>query len=242
MIELPDFTVRGTEDTLAGLKVHQLARTGRTLVFGSFVGAGNAVKVVRAGLYSGMNCWCDEQQIVFPKPKDETPWAFRQVYLGKGYVHCTLLWRTDDILVALNGTDDEWLGELLRLSTAPVLPEFVPYLKARIRSGSRSVQLSCFNLDAEVYRVDDEAIGRLLIEGVEAGELEIPECACDLGELGGLPAYIRAYAPRMVESAGSSLSPLFHPERDAVRMPALGRKPFTPQAWLIEAGRRAMSV
>ena len=61
MQELPDFimtagTGKADEQTVAGLKTHQLAYVGRRILYGSFVGSANACKVLRGAIRHGAKC------------------------------------------------------------------------------------------------------------------------------------------------------------------------------------------
>jgi hypothetical protein len=237
ILEMADITVSGV-DTVTGLKVHQIAydNSGH-LAFASLIAPANAVKLWRGGLTTGMKCRYQGDHIIIPKGAKDAC-SFRQAGLGRGYVHCVTRYRGSKAILLLD--DSEWLAELLRISTVPIAPEFVPYLRRRIEDDGRWVRFNLVNCEAKAYRVDDGTLERYLVEGGTGGEINLPECGMDMGELSGLPDYIRAYAQVMVDSAGSSMQPLLHPERETVTMPALGRQPFVPQAWLIEGARRAM--
>lgn len=241
MQELPSFIMTAAE-TVAGLKTHQLAYAGRRILYGSFVGSANACKVLRGAIRHGAKCNFEgfHSCLEFARCKGDSPFTFRQCGVGKGYVHAVIEPVNLEAFMVYTDADDEWHRELMRVSTVPIMPEWVPWLKQRIRVDYTPVDITAFNCDMQVYRIGDDEVSSLLKLGGEKRYIEIPECEIELSTLSTLPDYIRAYAQKMVESAGSSLRPLLDPKHETVSLPRLKRTPFVPQAWLIDAARRAM--
>ena len=245
MQELPDFLIKtgeGDKAQVAGMKVHRLAYKYRRILYGSFVGAANSAKLLRGAIRHGAECTFMSRDMKFENLKGgDDVFTFRQTGIGKGYVHAVIEPIDLEAFAVFGDGDDEWHRELMRVSTIPVLREWVPWLRERVKADARSAEVDCFNCDMQVYNVDDSFVARLVTEGGESGAIVLPECETDMDTLGTLPDYIRAYAQRMVESAGSSLRPLLDPKREQVQLPPLRRQPFVPQAWLIESARRAMA-
>ena len=249
MQELPDLIFEG-DDTVVTMKVHKLAYNDRGLIaYASLAGPANAVKVIRGGLSEGIRPFLEGLSTnglrlftVKPGKNGEKPYRFRYAGLGDGYVHVELRLELDYAVVVVQDTEDEWHTELLRLTTAPILPEYVPWLREAIKKPGSPIELRTFNCDAAgVWQCDDAKVGELVVEGVKAGALVLPECETDMHELKGLSDYIGAYATKMVDSAGSALHPLFDPRLEAPAIPPMKRAPFTPQAWMVEALRRCVA-
>ena len=243
--ELPEWIIRGT-DTRVAFKVHRLAHQRGLVAFASLVGSANAVKLLRDALAAreGIGGEIDGQTVYVPKDKNhaDREYLFRQTGLQAGYIHAVLRRQEAGALLVIDDSTQEWTRELLRISTAPILPEFIPWLRKCIedicpRANLTNMEGGC----AEAYTCNDHTIGNMLVEGVEGGHLQIPECHRDLAELKDLPSYVQAYANEMMLSTSTCLRPLFDPKLDAVDLPPLKRKPFAPQGWMAEAIRRAVA-
>ncbi len=66
----------------------------------------------------------------------------------------------------VDGPDDQvWLRELMRVSTVPIDPSWVSYLRSRIMADARNIDAACINCDVMLYQVDDEMVTRFLVEG-----------------------------------------------------------------------------
>src|SRR5690606_29962105 len=94
MIEFKEAVVTAEKaDTYAVIKVHQLARTGSLeLVYGSFLGAANTVKALRAIVHTGGSLRFGDDRLTPYRPANPETTAgetlIRASGLGDGYVHC----------------------------------------------------------------------------------------------------------------------------------------------------------
>lgn len=238
--EMPWLTMEHNEEA-AAVRVHRIAHR-RVITDLSAVAAGSAAKVLRGMANMGGVASLGTEQIGFQAPDDfGSRYVFKHTGLGHGLIHCRVTYRFDEGVMIDEDTDDQWLKELLRISTVPILPSFIGYLKERIKKDCQQLDLTCINCDIVAYRVTDLDVEQFLKEGGESGAINLPECEVDFDGLSSLPEYIHAYAQKMVDSAGSTLRPLFDPSKETVSLPPLRRAPFTPQAWLIEAARRAIA-
>lgn len=237
------FTVPGA-DTIIRLKVHQLATYGGGIYWGSFIGVGSSVKALRASLSAGLTGSVEGDRVRTLGTSDEIRYDIKYAGLGSGNVHVTLRFVHPKGMIVVNAEDDaEWHREFLRLTTAPVLREWVPYLRGR---AAEAVQkLTCIDCDVVGGGLEEHVIDGWIVEGADAGEIEVPEAGHDFGKFEGrIGPYIHAYAASMITAAGGTLAPVFDPETEPHRLlpTNLRRQPFVPQGWLIEAVSRHLTV
>ena len=253
MIQLPDAVFYGNESKPIA-KVHKLVLeessgyqgNGR-LIYGSFVGSGSAIKVIRgqiadkggffevthdSALYRGH----------FAKPNPEE-FEYKAKYhkIGDGLIHAVVRAMSHTEMLILDpGNIAEWQVELFRTVTTPVLPEWIEPLLPSIREYATPTALTTFGCEPEVWTIPDIWMDKVVTEAVQAGTIAIPECTRDMGELKTVMDYVREYATILIESTGSALSPLFDPRTEVPTIPMLLRAPFRPQSWVIEGVKRAI--
>lgn len=249
MQEMPVAILRGdNSDTLVPVKIHQMVwrEGGRNqqslLVYGSFVAPGNAVKIIRGGCTVGTVFLVQNQPVAMP-PAQEGIFRYDLAYhrLADGHVHCAVKTvRCAGVVLMDESDDSEWRDEIMRVSSLPLLPEWTTVLSARIKKAKRAVELSTFNCKCSCYHLDDCDLEKILLAAINDGEISIPDCKIDIGGIGSLSEYIRIYAEKMIDSAGSALEPLFDPRKEQPVIPVLLRRPFRPQAWVMEGAKRMM--
>ena len=245
---LPDVIIRGGDDTVVHFKCHALAWREPvgygtpSISYGSFIGAGQALKVLRCSLSSGCMMKVNGNTCQLkPAVENLLRYEFRIHKFNDRHIHATLRAVPAGVIFTMNVDDmDEWASELMRVTSIPILPDWMPAIVQKLRALEPAKQ-SGFNCNPHAVFVDDERAYWALNKCVEEGAIELPECAVDMEEVATLNDYIRLYAEKMVESAGSTLRPLFDPAKEAASIPKLLRRPFRPQGWLIEAASRFMA-
>jgi hypothetical protein len=131
--------------------------------------------------------------------------------------------------------------------TTPLLREWIPWLKQRMKDRGVVVELSQSGCQAGLVLAGDATLDKLVSEGITEGHLAIggqtalvqqePAIAADIGNL---DQYMLAFGSMLGKQAERSLNPLHVPGRDSLRSCHLLREPFEAQAHLIEATRKAL--
>lgn len=248
MQEMPEAALRGDkDDTVTFVKIHQLVtrpleRGGDLLVYASLIGSPQSIKVLRGGCSIGLNIFIGGQPIAMPAAVEgifRYDFAFHR--MADEHVHCAVKTVHQAGIILMDDTsEEEWRDEILRVSSLPLLPEWTPTLAAKIKAKCKPVGLHTFNCTCTCYRLEDYDIQQILLAAIDSGEISIPDCQVDIGEVASISDYIRIYAERMIDSAGSAMEPLFNPRTEQPVIPVLLRRPFRPQAWVMEGAKRMM--
>lgn len=248
-MSMPTATLLGdSTDTFVPVRIHQMTWREQgeyqdpIVIYGSFVGPGSALKILRGGCALGLRMLIAGNTCTMPANVAGTNYRFSHAKLAEGLFHATVRATQDDhVLLLDNNSDEEWRDELMRVSTLPIQPEWIGRIVAAVKQKHKPAKLENFGCSAVAYHLNEEHLSKILVGLIKGGDIVIPECESDMETVTSVSDYIRMYADKMVASAGVSMKPLFDPRAEEAAIPPLMRSPFTPQAWLIEAGKRQLA-
>jgi hypothetical protein len=168
--------------------------------------------------------------------------------LAYGFWHALFLAKRDGFMPVLT---EETLWQHLQGSqfTTPLLREWAAWLYRRMKDQKAVVELTQSGCQAGLLLADNDALDKLVTEGIQGGQLAISgRRASGWGlkrpaipdEIQNLDQYMLSYGSLLGKQAERALNPLHVPGRDALVVLELLREPFEAQAHLIEATRKAL--
>ena len=164
--------------------------------------------------------------------------------LNYGLWHVLCLAQREGFMPVLT---DEALWQHLQSDkfTTPLLREWTPWLKQRMKDREVVVELTQSGCQAGLVLADDAILDEIVSAGIKEGHMAIsvkkdtsqPAIADDIRDL---DQYMLAYGAMLGKQAEQSLNPLHVPGRDPLRELDLVRQPFEAQAHVIEATQKAL--
>jgi hypothetical protein len=165
-----------------------------------------------------------------------------------GLWHALFLAKRDGFMPVLT---EETLWQHLQGSqfTTPLLREWASWLYRRMKDQKAVVELTQSGCQAGLLLAGDDALDKLVTQGIQEGHLAISgRRASGRGlkqpaipeEIHNLDHYMLTYGSLLGKQAERALNPLHVPGRDPLAVLDLLREPFEAQAHLIEATRKAL--
>jgi Type III restriction enzyme, res subunit len=236
------------------IRCDALALTNNEMLLMSVAGPETSVKALSAGLRASGR---DQRHVEYSAQvgeiagsqlgRSQEGYRIYRTKLPYGLWHILCLAKRNGFLPAL--TDESlWQYLLTGQFTTPLLRDWMPWLRRRMREQGLLLELTQVGCDAGLLLIDSDTLDKLVSEGIKKGELSIGrqkhvarQPSSIPKDIHNLDQYMIAYGSILGQQAERSLDPLHIPGQHRLRDLDVLRDPFDAQAHVIEASRKALS-